>query len=122
MINIGLCSLVNNLRMKVEIPKIVKRYLNILLFSLIKEQVNESKRLKKINQKEIKDSFIKINQNYSDSESEDDVVNPYNDDRESRENNFMIKINKKYLDLDLEEEIDIEKENEELIVILNKIF
>ena len=115
MINIGLSSLINNERMKSEIPETVKEFLNILIYSLSKEKINESKRLKKINREEIKGSFVKLNQNYSESESDNEKFSSIKEAEEIEDNN-TIKIKKKDLE-DYENEIDTEKEkNEELLV------
>lgn len=117
MINIGLSSLINNERMKSEIPDLVQEFLNILVFSLSQEKKNESKKLKKLNRQEIKDAFIKMDQNYSDSESEDEEqFSPIKETEAAENNNMVVKIKKRDLE-DYEDEIDTEKEkNEELHV------
>lgn len=103
--------------MKAEIPETVQEFLNILIFSLSQEKINESKKLKKINREEIKGSFLKLDQHYSDSESEDEEqFSPLKESESVENNNVTIKIKKKDLE-DNDNEIDVEKEaNEELVV------
>lgn len=117
MINIGLCSLINNIRMKSEIPDIVKDFLDILIYSLSQEKINESKRLKKINREEIKGSFVRMSQNYSDSESENEgQFSPLREIEQNENNELAIKLKKKDLE-NYENELDVEKEKDEELLV-----
>ncbi len=118
MINIGLSSLIISERMISEIPETVQEFLNILIYSLSQEKINESKRLKKINREEIKGTFVKQDQNYSESESEDEQeISPLKENKSTENDNIIIKINRKDLE-DFDNERDAETEiNEDLLVI-----
>ncbi len=119
MINIGISSLINNERMLLEIPDTVKVFLNILISSLNKEKMNESKKLKKLNQKEIKGSFVKLNQSFSDSDIDEEGKFSPVTDIDKTPNSNIIEIKKKDIEnYDQEsQDIDTENEIEEIIVI-----
>lgn len=77
MINIGLFSLIKSQRILSEIPDVSKKFLNLVIHSLINERTKEAKNLKRKNKKEIKENFLNEEIFYSseDSESEENFDN-----------------------------------------------